>query len=231
MGLERVRKHLEGLMANLLPKEERATSDTSLIYQPLQHREIRIITLGPGEWNDRIACTLQKVSLDENPPYEALSYCWGDPKDPKKLIFLQEQPLKVTRSLETALRHLRRQDTERTMWIDAICINQNDVAERAVQVEQMQDIYARTSHLIIWVGAASESEDSDTGMETLGQLGEELKEGSYWDVDLANVSLIKNLDQEKRGFDPKPWVAANRLFRRDWFERVWVRALCSPPHR
>lgn len=84
----------------------------------------------------------------------------------------------------------------------------------------MQLIYARTSHLVVWVGEASE--DSDLGMETLKQVGEELKEGTDWDVDLANASLIKKHPQEGRAFDPKPWVAANRLFRRNWFERVWV---------
>lgn len=115
------------------------------------------------------------------------------------------------------------------MWIDAICINQNDVAERTAQVKQMQDIYAHASHLVVWVGAASESEDSDLGMETCRQVGEELKEGDHWDIDLANVSLIKDPHQRKEAFDPKPWVAANRLFRRNWFDRVWVP--CSPLHR
>lgn len=92
--------------------------------------------------------------------------------------------------------------------------------KRPCKVRQMQLIYARTSHLVIWVGEASE--DSDLGMETLKQVGEDLKEGSYWDVDLANASLTKKLPQEGRAFDPKPWVAANRLFRRNWVERVWV---------
>ena len=106
------------------------------------------------------------------------------------------------------------------MWVDAVCINQDDMGERSVQVKQMQSIYARTSHLVIWVGEASG--DSDLGMETVRQVGGELQGGSYWDVDLANVSLIKNLLSEKKAFDPKPWVAANRSLRRDWFERVWV---------
>lgn len=229
MDLKRVWKYFQGLVANLLPKEEEATNDISLIYQPLQHRETRIITLAPGEWNDRIECALRTVSLDDNPSYEALSYCWGDPNDPKKLIFLQNQPFKATPSLESALRHLRHRDSERTMWIDAICTNQNDVAERTAQVQQMQDIYAHASHLVVWVGVASESEDSDLGMETCRQVGEELKEGDHWNIDLANVSLIKDPHQRKEAFDPKPWVAANRLFRRNWFDRVWVP--CSPLHR
>ena len=220
MGLGRIWEHAGRIVAPLMLKGEEATDDTASIYQPLQHHEIRVITLAPGKWNDQLECTLEIVSLDDNPLYETLSYVWGDPSVQKKSIFLQKQLFQVTQSLESVLRHLRHQDTERTMWIDAICINQKDDAEKSVQVRQMQLIYARTSHLVIWVGEASE--DSDLGMETLKQVGEELKEGNYWDVDLANVSLIKKLPQEGSAFNTKPWVAANRLFRRNWFERVWV---------
>ena len=106
------------------------------------------------------------------------------------------------------------------MWIDAICINQSDNAEKSHQVKNMQLIYARTSHLVVWVGEASE--DSDLAMRTLEQIGEELKEAPFWEVDLANVSLIRDMPEAIEHFDPKPWVALNRLFRRPWFERVWV---------
>lgn len=57
--------------------------------------------------------------------------------------------------------------------------------------KQMQLVYARTSHLVIWVGEVSR--DSDLGMETLRQVGGELKGSSPWDVDLADVSLIEGL--------------------------------------
>ena len=59
-------------------------------------------------------------------------------------------------------------------------------------------------------------------METVRQVGEDLKGDSHWDVDLADVSMIKGLLKEKKAFDPKRWVAANGLLRRDRFERVWV---------
>ena len=225
MGLNEEREHVERLVAPSLLSKGEEEVDTSLIYQPLENRQIRIIALAPGKWDDEIECSLKTVSLDDDPPYEALSYVWGDPKLRKKTILLQRQRFQVTPSLEAALRHLRHEDSERTMWVDAVCINQRDDVEKSVQVKQMQLIYARTSHLVIWVGEASG--DSDLGMETVRQVGGELKEGSHWDVDLADVSLIKSLLGEKKAFDPKPWVAANRLLRRDWFERVWV-TLCSP---
>ena len=220
MGLNQEREHVERLVAPLPLSKGEEEVDTSFIYQPLEHREIRIIALAPGKWDDEIECSLKTLSLDDDPSYEALSYVWGDPKLRKKTILLQRQCFQVTPSLESALRHLRHEDFERTMWVDAVCINQRDDVEKSVQVKQMQLIYARTSHLVIWVGEASG--DSDLGMETVRQVGGELKEGSHWDVDLADVSLIKSLLGEKKAFDPKPWVAANRLLRRDWFERVWV---------
>lgn len=99
----------------------------SSIYQPLQHNEIRLITLAPGKWRDPIECSLQIVSLDDNPTYEALSYVWGD-ASLRKWICLKDANFDVSKSLEVALRHLRHEDSERVMWIDAICINQLDNA-------------------------------------------------------------------------------------------------------
>jgi hypothetical protein len=53
------------------------------IYSPLntERNEIRTITLKPGKWDDEIHCTLQVVSLNDNPEYSTLSYVWGDPSN------------------------------------------------------------------------------------------------------------------------------------------------------
>ena len=212
-------EHIGRQMTWLLLRVRGQLADLSSIYQPLQHNEIRLITLAPGKWRDPIACSLQIVSLDDNPTYEALSYVWGN-ASLRKWICLKNCSFDVSKSLEVALRHLRHEDSERVMWIDAICINQSDEAEKSEQVKKMQFIYARTSHLVVWVGEASE--DSDLGMRTLKQVGEELKEGPFWEVDLAKVSLIRDLPEAIENFDPKPWIALNRLFQRSWFERVWV---------
>lgn len=207
------------LMARLPPRIGGRSADPSSIYKILQHNEIRLLTLAPGRWKDQIQCSLRTVSLDDNPTYEALSYVWGD-ASLRKWICVNNASFDVSRSLEVALRYLRHEDSERIMWIDAICINQSDDAEKSEQVKKMQFIYACTSHLVVWVGEASE--DSDLGTRTLELIGEELKEGPFWEVDLANVSLIKDMPEAIESFDPKPWIALNRLFQRSWFERVWV---------
>lgn len=101
------------------------------VYTPLsvQRREIRVALLLPGRWSDGISCELSIVSLDENPVYEALSYVWGDPQDTVP-IELNGHVFQATTNLRSALRRLRSASRTRTIWIDAICINQKDVKER-----------------------------------------------------------------------------------------------------
>src|SRR5690348_15138303 len=101
-------------------------------YSPLQRhlREIRLLVVLQGAWSDDVFCRLENVPLDEQPEYEAVSYVWGDFQD-KRLIKLNEYSFPVTSNLESALRHLRRPSSERTLWVDAICIDQSSPVERS----------------------------------------------------------------------------------------------------
>lgn len=124
------------------------------IYQGLDQtkREIRLMTLSPGPFTTQIECRLSVASLrDENPEYEALSYCWGEESNLEE-IMLQNRPFKVRKNLYRALIRLRQQDEPRTLWIDAICINQEDKVERGQQVELMGEVYSQTTNCIIWLG-------------------------------------------------------------------------------
>ncbi|KAG4443713.1 hypothetical protein IFR05_000802 [Cadophora sp. M221] len=87
------------------------------------------------------------------PPYEALSYVWGpfDESDPD-FIFLNENGFVVTSNLWRALYSLRRQNTNRVLWIDAISIDQDDLNERSSQVQLMRDIYKAASGTVVWLG-------------------------------------------------------------------------------
>jgi Heterokaryon incompatibility protein (HET) len=132
------------------------SSENSFEYEPLdtRKREIRLVILAPGSFEDDVHCTLRRVSLDENVEYEALSYTWGDPSITDE-IFLHSQSFQVTTNLVSALRHLRHADMSRprTLWVDAIAINQQNVQERAQQVGIMGDIYRLESQDLLWLGA------------------------------------------------------------------------------
>ena len=135
----------------------------SLIYQPLdtQAQEIRTVTIFPSSFDSPVKCNLNHVSLQSTPVYDALSYTWGDLGDRASLT-LSGHELPITASLERALRYLRLPHTERTLWIDSICINQADIPERNQQVQSMGLIYRSARTVRAWIGR--EHEDEDTGV-------------------------------------------------------------------
>lgn len=103
---------------------------------------IRLLHLLSGTSSDPLECSLEAVRPFVNPlrfteiltqgliHYEALSYVWGDPMKTEYLI-CNGKLLEINASLATALRALRRPDASRTLWADGICINQQDMDERA----------------------------------------------------------------------------------------------------
>ncbi|KAK6956388.1 hypothetical protein Daesc_001665 [Daldinia eschscholtzii] len=111
--------------------------------------QIRILLLQPGTFHRPIRCSLSIESVQSR--FEALSYVWGDVNDTLPIEVLGQE-FRVTRNLESALRHLRDSDQIRRLWVDAICIDQNDNLERSHQVAMMDMIYSRAERVIAWLG-------------------------------------------------------------------------------
>ncbi|APA15937.1 hypothetical protein sscle_15g107070 [Sclerotinia sclerotiorum 1980 UF-70] len=89
--------------------------------------------------------------------YVALSYVWGSPAD-KKTILVNGIEMQVTQNLHTALIQLRESKWVRrrvNLWIDALCINQDDLDEREQQVKLMRDIYAMAWQVVVSLGSAT----------------------------------------------------------------------------
>ena len=126
-------------------------------YSPVNttSRDIRLLTLHPGEWQDDIHCDLFVASLDKNPDYQTLSYTWGDSTSTKPL-FINSIEVRATQNLEAALRHIRHNAVSLTLWVDAICINQDNSAERTHQVSMMGQIYKSCTHCYMWLGCPDE---------------------------------------------------------------------------
>src|SRR6186713_776190 len=101
---------------------------------PLKNaNDIRVFILHPGTFKDDIHVSLYSISLDDNTlSYEAISYVWGDPSD-TKAITCNTKSFHITTNLESCLRHLRSETGSRTLWADAICINQQDGEEKGHQ--------------------------------------------------------------------------------------------------
>jgi hypothetical protein len=120
---------------------------------------IRVLHLAPG--TGEIHFSLQAVNLDADPAYEAISYCWGDATD-TETVYCEGKTLQITNSLFTALERLRLPDKPRTLWADAVCINQDDIVEKGAQVKLMSHIYSKTSRILIWLGKDT------TGLDGVG---------------------------------------------------------------
>lgn len=136
--------------------------DLSSIYKALDPHlpEIRVLKLLPSaSFDARLECRLVHRALyGDSDGYEALSYVWGGNKFTAE-ITLNNEPYSITPNLEIALRHLRQPSAERTLWVDALCINQHDLVERSRQVLLMKDIYAHCTVDLAWMLTQAEWEE------------------------------------------------------------------------
>lgn len=189
----------------------------ALEYPPLHDsRAIRILHLRPGQIKDSIVCTLQVCSLHEHPPYHTLSYTWGDLND-VVLINCDNAILRVTKNLDIALRHIRQPRSPICLWIDAICINQDDIDERNCQVRIMKEVYAAADETICWLGEGDE--DSNVAIDLIARMADVVKIPGPGGALTFNNVLAFPPPVDIRNWD----ILSNFYFRRSWSRRVWVR--------
>lgn len=123
-------------------------------------KEIRILTLrGSTDSSDAnlegITCSLEHVQLDEANPFYALSYVWGPASD-SDLIDLDGQAVLIRKNLWQFLQQLCKRFSALRVWLDYICINQQDIEERNYQVSMMDQIYRSADSVYAWIGPSTE---------------------------------------------------------------------------
>lgn len=122
-------------------------------YQSLpSQNHIRLVVLAPKRLSpkDDLEVSIIACDLTIAPPYEALSYVWGDSRDTIR-ITVNQKWMHIGRSLHTALTELQNVEAPRTLWVDALCINQQDNAEKFHQILRMREIYANAWLTIMWI--------------------------------------------------------------------------------
>ncbi|KAI1354380.1 HET-domain-containing protein [Xylaria sp. FL0043] len=153
--------------------------------------EIRLLDLLPGKSADEIRGTLRIVTFDQRAEFEALSYVWGDPKDTRPII-VDEEPFQATLNLETALRNLRYRRKKRVLWVDAVCINQDDTEEKNVQVGRMHLVYSRARRVLAWMGPRNpDVEFAESYMRTYFTRSFTLKSWYWLSLDIRAPFSVK----------------------------------------
>ncbi|KAL8833935.1 MAG: hypothetical protein Q9170_004011 [Blastenia crenularia] len=215
-------------------------------YTPLNEeaKEIRLLTLLPDDYDTpiRISIEIAILSASEVPQFEALSYAWGDVSDLTD-IFIQVSPskrselqrlggvdttecrtLSVTSNLFEALKHIRFGDRTRVLWIDAICVDQTNLAERSNQVLRMPDIYTSNKGVVVWLGP--ESNNSSVAIKAIQHFGSRITVD--WDLRSMAPAPESTLDPYSEdvydAVEPTPQVrlSIDNLLGRAWFERLWI---------
>ncbi|KAK1759047.1 heterokaryon incompatibility protein-domain-containing protein [Echria macrotheca] len=130
-------------------------------YKPLETDDsIRFLVLHPGGRDDPIECSLYHNRITEC-QYRALSYEWGDEGDLGDVITVNNHPSPraIQKNLEDVLREIRQEKEDVTLWIDAICINQNDATEKGHQVAMMGKVFREADGVIAWLGPAADNSE------------------------------------------------------------------------
>lgn len=154
-------------------------SDPDLFqYSSLNINEFRLLELTRLE--ERLdkswpVCKLIHVPIADSPKYNALSYVWG-PQHDRKTIAINDKAFSVSVNLYDALCALFNCTEPHVVWIDAICINQKDDAEKVTQIPLMREIYSRAACVIAWVGREKDYSDTlFTSMDYISDLLSKVK--------------------------------------------------------
>lgn len=134
--------------------------------------------------------------------------------------------MSITRNLYDALLRLRKPDDTLRIWADALCINQNDMAERRQQVQLMRRIYQQCEKCLVWLGPHTELDG--LAFKLLNVIQEYLESHPS---DRDGSVLMPGKVLAKYSTTPGEWDALLLLFARPWFERVWTLQEIALPRR
>lgn len=141
----------------------------------------------------QVICDFRTVPLDDLPEYTAISYCWGGQAEVARLQFSDgRHSLPLSQTLSDLFASLQKRSAKFTIWIDALCINQKDLEEKAAQVRRIGAVFSSAREVLLWLGGSDE------------------------------VSRDAFRVMRSKESDPALLESVFLLLARPWFRRVWV---------
>jgi Heterokaryon incompatibility protein (HET) len=192
-------------------------------YSPLPQGHIRVLQI-KRDSSPAICYELRDQLLDDHLRFRAVSYAWGSPALIHS-INCNGKDLPVTASVFELLSStiISSFCDELPLWVDAICINQGDNAEKSHQVRQMHLLYSMAEEVIIWLGPSSS--DSDLAIDTIRLLSEKkalIRKGDHAVTSMFHCSddTLQKTGLADVGADVRSAIGS--LYCRRWFGRLWV---------
>ena len=215
-------------------------ASSATLYSPLDEEasQIRLLEIAP-QHNDNqqtFSCRTRTVSLNDNVKFFALSYVWGDPNGRIDVV-VNGIVIPVTRNLEAALRHIQRNGRtlivpesrrEKTdghpnpdqapinLWVDAVCINQNDLKERESQVLLMRRIYSSAETVLAWLG----DNDYTDVFEAFEALSTEIRRRTLADQEVS--ALLEWVGDLELFRDKNIWANIAKFLMHPYWSRIWI---------
>ena len=208
-------------------------------YQPLKSpTSIRILRVdaqpeGNADTNPNLITTyLDEVNLAEDPNFNALSYVWGDHRPPlgqghsnKRStrcfnILCNGRKMSVTYNLFCFLRRLAAakqgeplHNVRRScLWVDQLCVNQSDDAEKVVQVAMMDHVYSRARLVVSWLG------EGDSHVDGAARLVSRLADIPRNTLSSPSFDIAKFVKE----IPSTDWLALGAFLARPYFKRAWI---------
>lgn len=164
----------------------------------------------------RVRCGITTWPVDSLPSlaYYAISYAWGDSKS-SKTILINDKPFQVGTSCELVLKQVHRYEKSRYYWIDALCIDQNNIDEKSKQVAMMGNIYKKAAHVLACVGR--HGDDSRF-------LFQEFEQFSHTVLEPADGPEFQRLLYTRYGLSTSRRLlrASFHFAERPYFSRLWI---------
>jgi hypothetical protein len=162
------------------------------------------------------SCELENHSIANPPKYHALSYVWRSEMT-TRTVFLNKISFAVTPTVLAAINQLYCRVGIVLVWVDQICINQEDDDEKAEQVARMGEIYSKAEIVLIWMGTTADGSDVLLNkMPLLLKAAQEARTHyeAATDFDLYKLTTPPTTEEL--------WGSLGLFYQRAWFHRLWV---------
>lgn len=161
-------------------------------------------------------------------------YTWGSEPPTERLYIWQKsnthdgdyelRSLFARSNLLAALRRLRLAHSPRRLWVDAICIIQENLQEESREVARMGLIYRTAAQVVVWLGP--EDKTTSAAAEIIERLSPGVvltPDHRHCDTILGSEAAVVQCHLEKSTLTSRHWLALSSLIQRPWFRRLWIR--------